>query len=276
MKPIVSLSAIISGYDALLLDLWGVVHDGTHLYPGVHSVLQELAKSNKRVMFVSNAPRRSHKAQQVLAALGIEEALYQEVITSGELGYRWLAQGKAPFGKRYFYIGPPKDADILNGLDFARVDDIKQADFLLNVGFGSESESNLDWEPLLRGAKTMGLPMLCLNPDLEVVKQSGARFACAGVIGQSYARMGGSVTWFGKPYPELYSYCLEQLAPVAKSRILAIGDSLDTDIPGALNAGIDCVLITGGILKQHSLASIEAMCMAQNLRPQFIMNQLAW
>jgi HAD superfamily hydrolase (TIGR01459 family) len=249
MQKLTSLSAIIDHYDALLLDLWGVVHDGTQLYPGVHEVMTKLRAQKKKIIMVSNAPRRAHKAAAVLTKLGIEPALYDHVITSGELGYQWLASGECNWGKRYYYIGPGKDADVLNGLDFKRMDDLKEADFLLNVGFGSEEEQAADFTQLLRAAKGQGLPMLCLNPDLEVVKITGERFACAGVLASDYERMGGKVTYFGKPFPAVYDYCLKLLA-LPKNKILAIGDGIATDIAGAVDFGIDAALVTRGKFKK--------------------------
>ena len=172
---------------------------------------------------------------------------------------------------------------------------------LLNVGFGSEEQHSDDWMPLLRDAQRIGLPMVCLNPDLEVVKQTGERFECAGVLAHAYESFGGKVHWFGKPYPAVYEECLNILFPSPsqgegrvgvkqdnphpdplpkrereKERVLAIGDSLDTDIPGAQNFGIDSVLVTGGILKTQTSEQIAALCEVRSLLPTYIMPQLAW
>jgi HAD superfamily hydrolase (TIGR01459 family) len=276
MHHLTNLSTVIDNYDALLLDLWGVVHDGTHLYPGVREALEKLREQNKKIIFVSNAPRRAKKAAAVLSQLGIETALYDNVVTSGELGYQWLADGNASWGKRYFYIGPGKDMDVLDGLDCRRADDIKQSDFLLNVGFGSEEESAEDWTNLLRAAKSAKLPMLCLNPDFEVVKISGERFACAGVLAADYEKLGGEVKYFGKPFPEVYAKCMEWFKPVQKSKVLAIGDGIATDIAGAVAANIDAMLITGGIIKKESPEQVEALCRKLNAVPKYVMPALVW
>lgn len=276
MQPVSHLSVIADRYDAFILDLWGVVHDGSHLYPGVDVALEKLRGAGKKIIMLSNAPRRAAKVEQVLNGLGVHKEWYDLVYSSGEAGYQWLAAGKAPFGKRYYYIGPPKDADVLNGLDCKRVDDLKEADFLLNVGFGSEEQTNDDWMPLLRAAKAAKIPMLCLNPDLEVVKQTGEHFPCAGVIAHAYAKLGGQVIWFGKPFADVYAHCMQAVAPIPKSRVLAIGDSLETDIPGALGFGIDCALVTGGILKKYSDEKIAAMRAELKLSPTYIMPALNW
>ena len=307
MTTLSGLSAIADRYDGLLLDLWGVIHDGTDLYPGVHHALTQLRRDGKKIIMLSNAPRRARKVAKVLGELGIEPALYDAVVSSGEVGYQWLQQfsssplvgdsraGGKPhisvskitppltppsrggeFKRTYYYIGPDKDLDVADGLNFTCVDALADAEFLLNVGFGSEEQSTADWLPLLHDAKQKNLPMVCLNPDLEVVKLSGERFACAGVIGHAYEALGGKVIWFGKPFNAVYDECLRMLSPIPKPRLLAIGDSVDTDIPGAESFGIDCVLISGGILKIHTAAEIEAMCRSRNLSPTYIMPQLAW
>jgi len=275
MQSLNQLRVIANKYDAVLLDVWGVVHDGTALYPGSREAMIALKASGKKVMLVSNAPRRSHKAVDVLEQLGVHTGLYDHIITSGELAYQWLASAESKVGKRYFYIGPSKDADVTHGLDYQRVDDVKQADFLLNVGFGSEGEVADDLTMLLRASKAQGLSMLCLNPDLEVVKISGGRFECAGVIARDYQRIGGEVMYFGKPYAMVYDYCLQTLLPVPKDRMLAVGDGILTDIAGAVNYGIDAVLVTGGIFKKDE-QDIGKICAAHNAIPKYVMPQLAW
>ena len=274
MQSVKGLAQISEQYDLFLLDLWGVVHDGTSLYPGVLGALQALKDAGKEVIFISNAPRRSHRVKTVLTQLGIDTSLYREAVSSGEVGFKWLEEGLAPWGKRYFFIGPDRDADVLHGLDYVAVDDIENADFLLNVGFGMEAQTSDDFTPLLTEASALSLPMLCLNPDLEVVKITGEHFPCAGVLGKIYEKMGCKVVWFGKPYPEIYAHCVA-LTHHPKTRMLAVGDSLETDIPGGQRFGIDTLLITGGILKKLSDAEVMEQCKALGLNPTYIAPSLA-
>jgi HAD superfamily hydrolase (TIGR01459 family) len=278
MKQLFSLFPIADHYDAILMDLWGVVHDGSQLYPGVRGALENLHKQNKSVIMLSNAPRRAFKAEIVLKRLGIPAEWYKAVVTSGEVGYQWIKDGKSSWGKRFYYIGPEgtrewTDADILDGLDYTRVPALKDTDFLLNVGFGSEHESPGSWHNLLSVAKDAGLPMLCLNPDFEVVKITGERYACAGVLAADYEGMGGTVKYFGKPFGDVYKHCLGMLH-TSKKRILAIGDGIATDIAGATNFGIDSVLVTGGIIKKSD--NVEELCRKYNAVPNYVMPQLAW
>lgn len=263
---------IAANYDAFLLDLWGVVHDGSALYPGVLEVLRALKQQNKTVIFLSNAPRRSTRVISVLDHLGVDASLYSAAVSSGEVGFLWLQSGAAPFGKSYYYIGPDKDLDVLDGLNYVRVADLNDADFLLNVGFGTEAQSDEDISPLLKDAYAKHLPMLCLNPDMEVVKITGERYPCAGVIGKAYEALGGKVTWFGKPYKDVYEHCFRLLSSVSKNKILAVGDSLATDIKGGVSAGLNTVLVAGGILKHHTSEELAALC--TDVKPAYIVPSL--
>jgi HAD superfamily hydrolase (TIGR01459 family) len=272
MRPLAALADIFDQYDVFFLDLWGVVHDGTALYDGVHHTLSELRVAGKTVLFISNAPRRAVSVSTRLGELGIEAALYDHVVSSGEVGYRWLEAGNAAhLGNRYFFIGPQRDAGVLDGLPQQLSPTLEGADYLLNVGFGSEEQTSDDFAPLLAEAAARKLPMLCLNPDLEVVKITGERFPCAGVLAHEYVRLGGHVEWFGKPYPAIYDFAHALVGTADKRRILAVGDSLETDIPGAKQFGVDSLLITGGILKDKSVAEIEAECAALALSPTYYM-----
>lgn len=265
-----SISSVIPNYNAFLLDLWGVVHDGAQLYPNVRETLAVIKKTGKPIIFLSNAPRRADRVASVLTELGIDSSLYDDIVSSGESGFHWLEAGNAPWGNRYYLIAAEKDAGLLDNLDFRQVGDLKNADFILNLGFGTEEQTTEDFTPLLHSAIEFSLPMLCLNPDLEVIKISGERFPCAGAIAKNYVALGGEVKWFGKPYSAVYEYAHKLLGGIDKKQILAVGDSLETDIPGANNFGVDSALITGGILKGHDILEIKEMCIALGLRPNYL------
>lgn len=271
------LSSIKEDYDALLLDLWGCVHDGSALYPHANECLRQLKEAGKRVVFLSNAPRRAERAQVVLDALGVDRVLYEAVVTSGEVGFSLLrAEGGA---STYYFIGPERDADVLAGLPYRAVDRVEEAGFLLNCGFGTEAQSTEDFAELLHAAVQQKLPMLCLNPDMEVVKITGERYECAGVIAREYARLGGSVRYIGKPYPEVYEHAFSLLAGVPKTRILAVGDGLHTDILGARDAGLASVLIAGGILAEAmggGEAAMREWISRQDVQPDWVMPELRW
>lgn len=270
----------MDGKQALLLDLWGVVHDGSALYPGVREALAGIRAQGVRVLLVSNAPRRAHKVIAVLRQLGVADDAYEAVVSSGEVGFEYLSDYPMR-GRNYIFIGPQRDADVLDGLDYVPVAQPADADFILNAGFGSEEQSMGDFSALLAECRTHSLPMLCLNPDREVVKISGERYPCAGVIALAYEALGGEVMWFGKPYPAIYRRCMERLQLPAE-QVLAVGDGLLTDIAGARGQGIESALVAGGILKMElglsggatDRARIETHCAQLGIVPDYVIPAL--
>ncbi len=241
---------LISRYDGFIIDLWGVVHDGTALYPSAKAALQALHDAGKPVVFLSNAPRRAHMAKENLDKLGIPESHYASVITSGEVAYQQLQRDHGWLGTRYYYLGPGKDENIADGLDgYTRVFAPEEADFVLNTGYEIDFQPHEEVLPLLRGLVTLKLPLLCVNPDLEVVKQDGTYMLCAGTLAAAYEAMGGNVVYVGKPHAAVYEAAREALNGATK--LLAIGDNPLTDILGANRTGIDSLLITGGVLLHH-------------------------
>ncbi len=89
--------------------------------------------------------------------------------------------------------------------------------------------------------------MVCANPDLVVIR-GGVREPCAGAFAERYAALGGSVRYEGKPHPLVYDLCDAALGGLDRDRVLAVGDGLATDILGAARAGIDALVVTGGLL----------------------------
>lgn len=253
MKTHQSISEFIDQYDAFLLDIWGVIHDGQDPYPQSKACLEVLQEHGKKVILLSNAPRRAAVAAEKLTGMGFSESLYQEVITSGEVTFEWFKKGKGAFFRntnKYFYeISPDYDAGLLNGLDYTSVDKLAEASFILAIGFDSFESTLEEKIPLLEKARRLKLPMVCTNPDLEIVRQDGSRMLCAGMLGQAYEEMGGKVTYIGKPYPLVYQTAIKHVH-VPKDRVIAIGDNLLTDIKGANQAGIDNAFVAGGILAE--------------------------
>lgn len=249
--PILSgIGEIASRYDGLILDLWGVLHDGSAPFPGVIDALERLKGAGKRLVVLSNAPRRAALVAERMAEIGITPALYDHVHSSGEETWQHMARRDEPFyaalGRRCCHIGPERDDNMLAGLDLERVERIEDADFILNTGPWGWHETVGEYEPLLAAARARDLPMVCSNPDLVVVHR-GRRAICAGMLARHYEELGGRVRWHGKPFFPVYATCFALLGIADRRRILAVGDSLRTDIAGANGAEIDSVLVAGGI-----------------------------
>jgi HAD superfamily hydrolase (TIGR01459 family) len=244
------LGDILASYDGLILDLWGVVHDGSQPYPGVIDALERLQALGTPVVLLSNAPRRIAPTAARLTEIGIDASLYRAIHSSGEEVFRHLERRDEPFyralGRRCYFIGPERDLNLIDGLDIERVAAVEESQFILNTGPWGWDETTEHYEPVLQAARARDLPMVCANADLVVIHR-GRRVICAGALAQRYEALGGRVRWHGKPYPSVYEACFALLGIDRRERILAIGDSLRTDIAGARAAGLDCVWIVGGI-----------------------------
>jgi HAD superfamily hydrolase (TIGR01459 family) len=250
LRLIDGMHALAPDYDGFILDLWGVVHDGIAPFPGVIDCMERLISAGKRVVLLSNAPRRADDVVRRIASIGVPEGLYHAVMSSGEETWQHLQRRDDPFyaalGRRCLHIGSERDLEIREGLDLEFVATPDEANFILNTGPANWKDTIADYAPILDASRRHGLAMVCANPDLVVI-HNGRPALCAGALAEHYQSIGGHVRWHGKPYPSVYDACLALLGISERSRILAIGDSLRTDIAGAGAAGIDSLLIAGGV-----------------------------
>jgi len=252
------LRDVAGNYDGFVIDLWGVVHDGVTVFPGVVDALRQLHAANKKLVFLSNAPRRAHLVAAQLDGFGITASLHDGVMSSGEATWRYLhdrpddwARGLGP---KCLRIGPERDHAALDGLEFDEADSVESANFILVTGPKDQMNSADPYDDMLRTAFERRLPMICANPDREVIR-GGIRQICAGAIAERYEELGGDVRWYGKPDPTIYDECFRLLQIEDKTRILGIGDSFTTDIRGANAAGLDALLVARGI---HGEGLIDA------------------
>jgi HAD superfamily hydrolase (TIGR01459 family) len=261
-------------YDGFILDLWGVIHDGVTPYPGAIECLRQLRALGKPAVLLSNAPRRAHVAQAAMRGMGIADSLYTGILTSGEATHRMLRDRADPFfaglGLRVFHLGPERDRNVLDGLAVERVERPAAADFVLNTGpddLGDPTDLHA-WEGVLRDCLTARLPMVCANPDLEVIR-GGARLLCAGALTRRYEELGGQARWIGKPDPAVYAPVLDMLG-VAPCRVLAVGDAA---------VGIASCWVLGGIHAEElgaDPARIEAAAAAAGLAPLASLPAFVW
>ncbi|HEX2115439.1 MAG TPA: TIGR01459 family HAD-type hydrolase [Alphaproteobacteria bacterium] len=248
---IAGLRDIADRYDAYILDLWGCVHNGIAPFPRAKDALKQLKDSGKRVLLLSNAPRRASVIVEQLARIhGIGGDLYDAVLTSGEVAWQALQRPDdaehATLGTRALHIGPERDLGMFEGSGIVRVTDPAGADFILATGPNTDDLDVAAHESLLRDSLARKLPLVCANPDLEVIRGE-TRLVCAGAIAQRYADLGGEVIYHGKPHAVTYRVALETLGSPDPARVLCVGDGLRTDILGANRAGLASAFIPGGI-----------------------------
>jgi HAD superfamily hydrolase (TIGR01459 family) len=252
--PISGLAPIADQYDAFILDLWGTIHNGFEPLPGAVDCLRELKSLGKNLLVLSNAPRRIGAVVDRMDIVGIPRDLYGDVMSSGEAAWRALNAREdawhGALGSKCFLIGEAGDESVLSDQpEVSAVEELADADFIVAVGAFKRSDTLEVYETLLKEARARQLPMLCANPDLEVLRGPN-REICAGAIAARYEEMGGDVLYHGKPHPPIYDLCFDLLSGHDRSRILAVGDSLRTDIAGASAVGIASYFVTGGILAE--------------------------
>lgn len=244
------LSAVADAYDGFIVDLWGTVHDGYEPLPGAVECLRSLMDAGKKILILSNAPRRAHSVVRKMAEVGIPETLCHDVFSSGEAAHLALARRDDAFhrglGDTCFLLGPPDDDSVLEDVPVKRTDRIEEADFILGIGPFERPDKVEQYDGLLVKAHKRDVPFVCANPDL-VVLRGEAREICAGAIAARYEEIGGRVFYHGKPHPAIYEASLHRLGLDDPARIAAVGDSLHTDVAGALAAGMGAYFITSGI-----------------------------
>jgi HAD superfamily hydrolase (TIGR01459 family) len=289
-----SLADLAGRYDAVFCDLWGCLHNGKAAYPAAVAALQGFRKTGGKVVLLTNAPRPKSSVVKQLDDLGVPRDAWDIVVTSGDAAQMGMLSGAV--GRKVHHIGAPKDEPFFT--DFA--DDLaayaktqppiarvalKDAEGIVCTGLKDDlSETPDDYRAALLLGKTLGLPMLCANPDI-VVDFGHKRLYCAGALAELYEQMGGTAQYFGKPHPPIYDLARHRLADAAvpsDPQILCIGDGISTDIQGGMAEGLDTLFITGGLDAGHfgpdvenpDQALLDTWLSNRELSPTFAMGRL--
>jgi HAD superfamily hydrolase (TIGR01459 family) len=274
---------LFAGYDLLLCDVWGVIHNGVENFPPACEALQRARKAGITVVLISNSPRPAAAIVPQLDALKVPRDCSDAIVTSGDVTSAVIVQRP---GQTVFHLGPPRDLPIYQGLDVKLVD-VETADYAVCSGlFDDTKETPEDYRALLGRMKERGMFMLCANPDV-VVERGSELVYCAGALADLYQSMGGEVLYAGKPYAPIYEIALARANALRNSevpldRVLAIGDSVRTDLTGATALGVDCLFLTGGIHageiggEAHSDAETVTAIFGDSRPPKAAMRRLVW
>ncbi len=288
VQHIKGLSEIAASLDLVICDLWGVMHNGLQANPMAVEAIQRLRESGVASVFLSNAPRPRYHVRDQLTAMGIPATLTDYVVTSGGLARDAVREDFD--GAKLYHMGPEGDRNTVDGLPVEEVTHPDFADviFATDLGF-RDVENHRGW---LAKAREKQVPLLCANPD-RVVHVGDKLYTCAGAVADLYESMGGPVRWFGKPTPESLQTCVTErgLSPETPGdKILMIGDSLQTDIAGAMAANCNSLFIAGGIHREEwpaieqaldnngalNPAAFDQLLGAGKPRPSFMMKNLVW
>ena len=242
------LSQLSGAYDALLCDVWGVIHNGRESFPAACAALARFRAERGPVVLISNAARPHGPVINQLDALGVPREAWSHIVPSGD-ATRVLLADRAP-GPAWL-IGVDRDAPLYEGLGL-ETSDLADAKFISVTGpYDDENDEPGDYRDRFLEAVSRDLELVCANPDI-VVQRGDKLIYCGGALAQVYESLGGRVTMAGKPYPAIYELSLAKAAealghPVDPTRVLCIGDGLPTDVRGANARGLDVLFVASGI-----------------------------
>ena len=279
-----NFSALAPDYDVVLSDVWGVIHNGIAAHPHACEALMRMRARGGIVILITNAPRPSKVVSRQLERLHVPRETYDAIVSSGDVT-RSVIQARR--GQSLYHLGPERDRSIFSGLD-VHFAPLETGDYVVCSGLeDDEIETSDDYRPRLEFMLSRNLFMVCGNPDV-VVERGSTLVYCAGAIADLYASMGGEVLYAGKPYRPIYEMALAKAESAAGrkidlSRVLAVGDSIRTDLKGARTMGIDFLFVTSGIhaeelgsREQPDGAALLATFTAAGGAPKAVMRELKW
>jgi HAD superfamily hydrolase (TIGR01459 family) len=275
-------SSLAPDYDVLLCDVWGVVHNGVTAFPHACDALMRARVRGAAVILITNAPRQSTVVARQLEKMHVPREIYDAIVSSGDVTRAVI---EARPGQSLFHLGPERDRSMFAGF---KVAPLETADYVVCSGLDNDDvETPENYRARLETMLARKLFMVCANPDV-VVERGDKLFYCAGSLADLYATMGGEVLYAGKPYRPIYDMALAKAQTavgrkVAASRVLAIGDSVRTDLKGARTAGVDFLFVTSGIHAEElggrerpDSNALNATFAAAGGRPKAVMRELTW
>jgi HAD superfamily hydrolase (TIGR01459 family) len=253
VRQISGLGEISDRYDAILCDIWGVLHNGVASFAPASAALASFRRRGGAVVLITNAPRPSPPIHRQVLRLGVAPEAFDAIVTSGDVTIGLMQDGS---GDRVLHIGPARDLSLFAAAEATgrrpRLVALEDAQYVLCTGLRQdEIETPADYELELRSIAARSLVMICANPDI-VIHRGETLVYCAGALARRYEELDGPVVYAGKPHAPIYERALALAerargAAIDKSRVLAIGDGMKTDIAGAARAGLDALFVTGGI-----------------------------
>jgi HAD superfamily hydrolase (TIGR01459 family) len=260
--------------------------------------MEEMRREGIPVGICSNAGQPASLVMQSMARRGFEQGVhYDFYMTSGEAARLGLSSETNPlYGKRYWVMGEPHPRyavphqAVFEGKGLIEVFHPEEADFFVchipnKEGSDLKEEEELDQlcssYPELAHLK---LPMLCLNPDEVVIEKAAEKPVFRqGALANRYAKLGGDVHHYGKPYTPIFQASMEQFRSFGienPEEVWMVGDTPETDIRGGKAFGMHTALVTDTGLTAERVAQEGWDLFFQSLsaleKPDCGINALSW
>ena len=272
-------------YEVLLCDVWGVVHNGVAAFAEACDALARFRRTGGTAILVTNAPRPGNAVVRILDRLGVPHEAYDAIVSSGDVTRRVV---ESRLNESVYHVGPERDLPIFTDLN-VKFAPLEVADYVVCTGlFDDTKETPESYRDSLARMRERGLFMVCANPDV-VVERGETLVYCAGALADAYAAAGGAVLYCGKPHAPIYETALGKASALRGgnspplARVLAIGDSVRTDLAGAAAFGLDCLFVTSGLHAEHygsretpDVAALNAMFSDAGVAPKAIVRGLVW
>lgn len=279
MKRIDGLRKIADQFDLFLVDQYGVLHDGVAAYPGAIDGLIKLTSLGRKIVVLTNSGKSSAANRARLGALGFANSGLNAVVSSGDVALQCVKNGALgplfPMGADVCVIGRHGDSYAFSSDDFTLVAHPQDAAFLVFAGSDAPRTSLDNYRSMLIAAAQAGVPGICVNPDLTMIRD-GALVAAPGTIARLYQSLGGTVEYIGKPHRALFEHAIATAARGADARAVMIGDSPEHDVAGAGAIGLATLLVRTGIHRHLSEQQLLRFCEDCNGVPDFLMTAFEW
>lgn len=248
-----SLEDVIEQFDVVVLDQWGVLHNGSVPYPHASAAMQMLQQRGKPILVVSNSGKRANLNLLRIQKMGLPIDTISKVVTSGEALWEDITERRLRLNGKTPATFFPICAKPTDPIDWAagsaaisiqsELNDSVEAILLMGLPDGTAADA---YDSVLEAALKKQLPIVCSNPDKTSPRADGL-VTSPGVLADRYEIMGGTVFWYGKPLSAIYRSVVRTFPEIPANRFLMVGDSLEHDIAGAQNMGFVSAFIRGGI-----------------------------
>lgn len=248
----------------LIIDMDGVLWHGKTPMPGLEAFFATLrATKLPFVLATNNASLTRQQYLDKLSSMGVD-ATPDEILTSSMATARYLRENLPAEKNRAFVIGEAglKEPLIEQGFELTTLYQLdKNAEAQGNVEADivvSGLDRTLNWDKLATATILLnqGAEFIATNADTTLPTEHGEVMGNGGVLAALTAVTGREPTVIGKPEPILYQQALEILGTQTENTI-AIGDRLNTDILGAVNAGMRSLMVLTGVSSAQDIESVD-------------------